>query len=75
MDPVSAIATAVGQATSSIFDFLTASKSAKYGRLPDWLSPKDFQDGDKRTQTIIISGVVVFVVILGAIIFSITRKK
>lgn len=71
MDPVSAVAQGIG----SIFDWLSAGKAAKYGRLPDYLSPKDFQDQDKRTQTIIISGVVVFVVILGAIIFSITRKK
>lgn len=71
MDPVSAVAQGIG----SIFDWLSAGKAAKYGRLPDYLSPKDFQDGDKRTQTIIIFGVVVFVVILGAIIFSITRKK
>lgn len=71
MDPVSAVAQGVG----SIFDWLTAGKMAKYGRLPDWLSPKDFNDQDKRTQTLIISGVVILIVILGAIIFTITRKK
>lgn len=75
MDPASAIATAIGQATSSVFDFLTASKAAKYGRLPDWLSPKDFKDQDNRTQTIIIGGVVLLAAVIIAIIISVTRKK
>jgi len=71
MDPASAIATGIG----SIFDFLSASKMAKYGRLPSWLSPKDFKDTDNRAKVAIIGGVVVVIAIIIAIIISITRKK
>lgn len=71
MDSTSSIAQGVG----SIFDFFTASKAAKYGRLPDWLSPKDFKDQDNRTQTIIIGGVVLLAAVIIAIIISVTRKK
>lgn len=69
MDPTSAIAQGVG----SIFDFFTASKAAKYGRLPGWLSPREFVDQDNRANTIIISGVVLLVAIIIAI--AVTRKK
>jgi hypothetical protein len=71
MDPVTAVSAALG----SIFDFFTASKAAKYGRLPDWLSPKDFRDRDNRSSVAIVGGVIVLVAIIVAIIISIRKKS
>lgn len=69
MDPVSAIAEGVGL----IFNFFTVSKQSKYGRLPKWLTPTG--DKDNRSKILIISGSVILLVVILAIVFTITRKK
>ena len=43
MDPVSAIVMATLSVGTSVIDLIAGNRAAKYGRLPDWLSPKDFQ--------------------------------
>lgn len=69
MEPVSAIAGVIG----SVFDFFTVDKKAKYGRLPDWLSPKDFQTRDRTTDIILIGMFAVLLAVIIAIIFSARR--
>lgn len=65
MDPVSAIVTAVAGLGTSIANLFTAGKNAKYGRLPDWLSPRDFQKNDRTLEiALAVIGVVLIVVII-----------
>lgn len=70
MEPVSAIAGLLGD----VVNFFTASKQAKYGRLPDWLSPKDFQRQDRTADIILIGMLVVLLAIIIAIVFA-ARKR
>ncbi len=74
MDPVSAIATAIGKSVESIFTFLTVSKDAKYGRLPEWLSPADFQNRSKTADILLIGMFVVIIVIIIGLTVAARRK-
>ena len=67
-----AIATAVGALGSSILNLVAASKEAKFGRLPDWLAPKDFQREDYTLEIILAGLLIAFlaIVIATAIIAS-----
>ena len=67
MDPVTAIANVIGQ----IFGFFEGNQSRKYERLPDWISPKDFQKNDYTTEIIVGSMLLVLVIV----IIGITRAK
>ena len=66
MEPVGAIADVIG----SVVDFFTVDKQARYGRLPDWLSPKDFQTRDRTADIILIGMFVVLLAVIIAIILS-----
>ena len=67
-----AIIAAALETVSSVFGFITASKSARYDRLPDWISPTDFQKEDRTAEIILIGMFAVLIVIVLAIAF---RKK
>ena len=67
MDPVAAVAMAIG----SVFSAIGSGVRARYERLPDWLSAKDFQQKD-HTTTIILVGM--FLVLI-AIVVAIALKK
>lgn len=67
-----AIATAVGALGSSILNLIAVSKQAKFDRLPDWLTPKDFQRKDYTLEIILAGLLIAFlaIVIATAIIAS-----
>lgn len=65
---------AIGQLGTSLLDFLGQSKEAKYGRLPDWLSPTDFDNRDRTPQIILYGALAIIIVIIIAIAL-INRKK
>ena len=69
MEPVSAISGMIG----SVFDFITVDKKARYDRLPDWLSPADFQQRDRTADIILIGMFVVLLAVIIAIILSARR--
>ena len=66
MEPVGAVSNLIG----SVVDFFTVDKQARYGRLPDWLSPKDFQTRDRTADIILIGMFVVLLAVIIAIILS-----
>ncbi|MEO0341155.1 MAG: hypothetical protein AAF242_18315, partial [Bacteroidota bacterium] len=61
MDPASAIIMAVLNAGTAVLDTVNAGRAAKYGRLPDWLSPRDFQKRD-YTIELLIGGILLVLV-------------
>ena len=65
-DIISSIANLAG----SVMDFFTVSKQARYGRLPDWLSPADFQTRDRTADIILIGMFVILLAVIIAIIVS-----
>lgn len=70
MDPV----TAVSQGIGSIFDWLSAGKYAKYGRLPQWQNVSDYNRKNQTVTTILIGMAVLIVLIVVAVII-VSRKK
>ncbi|PHN06166.1 hypothetical protein [Flavilitoribacter nigricans] len=64
MDPVSAIANAVGQVFGPIFS------RKRRGDVPDWLSPKDFQVEDNTPVIILGAGSLILIIIIIAIMFK-----
>lgn len=70
MDPV----TAVSQGVSSIFDWLSAGKYAKYGRLPQWQNVSDYNRKNQTVSTILIVLTVLIALIVAAVII-VSRKK
>ncbi|MEO0338113.1 MAG: hypothetical protein AAF242_02760 [Bacteroidota bacterium] len=74
MDPVSAIITAVLSTTSSVLDTISTNRAAKYGRLPDWLSPRDFQKRDYTIELLIGGILFILVVIFIVIGWKVKRK-
>ena len=67
MEPVSAIIAAVLSAGATIF----SKTGSKKERLPDWLSPKDFQQRDRTVQYIILA----IAIALIAIVLLVVLKK
>ena len=65
MDPVSAIVMATLSVGTSVIDLIAGNRAAKYGRLPDWLSPKDFQQKSYTMEIIIIGLFVAIILVLG----------
>ncbi|MEZ4991898.1 MAG: hypothetical protein R2824_15865 [Saprospiraceae bacterium] len=61
---ISAVAGLIG----SVVDYFTVSKQVKYDRLPDWLSPKDFQRKDHTADLILIGMLIVLLAVIIAII-------
>lgn len=66
MDPVTLILTTLFTAGSTIFGTISGNKAAKKQRLPDWLSPRDFQRKD-YTLEIIIGGIALIIIVILAI--------
>ncbi len=74
MDPASAIVMAVLNAGTAILDSVNAGRAAKYGRLPDWLSPKDFQKRDYTIEVLFAGMLLIILVILIVIGLKVKRK-
>lgn len=53
MDPVTAIANAVSNIFGGVVNIVEGRRWAKYGRLPDWLSPREFQRQNYSSELII----------------------
>lgn len=70
-----AIVTAVGALGSSIVNLIAVSKEAKWGRLPDWLTAKDFQRKDYTIEIILAGLLISFLVIVIATVVIASRKK
>ena len=68
------IVTAIGALGSSIINLIASSKQAKYGRLPDWMTPKDFQR-ENYTMEIILGGMGLALLAIIIAIAIITVKK
>lgn len=62
---------AIAGLVGSVINFFTVNKQVKYDRLPDWLSPKDFQRKDYTADLILIG----MLIVLLAIIIAIVRAK
>ncbi|HKK77089.1 MAG TPA: hypothetical protein VJ953_18565 [Saprospiraceae bacterium] len=71
MEPVSAIIAAVLTAGSAIFGKLSSSAANRRARMPEWLSPADFQQRDRTVQYIILA----IAVALIAIVLLVLIKK
>ena len=71
MEPVSAIANAVSDIFGGVVALIEGRRESKFGRLPDWLSPRDFQRRDYTVEIII--GAMLLVLII--VIIGITRAK
>lgn len=71
MDPISAIANAVGQVFSGVVTMVEGRRESKYGRLPDWLSSRDFQRKDYSLE-LIIGGLLLTLII---VIIVMARSK
>ena len=69
-----AIIAAVGGIFSGITGLISGSREAKYSRLPDWLSPKDFQREDKTLDYLMIGMAIVMIVLIGSIAFVMIKK-
>ena len=70
-----AIIAAIAGLGAGVTNLVATNKQAKYGRLPDWLSPKDFQQKDYKIE--IVFGVIALLfllLIIGAIILTIKKK-
>ena len=70
-----ATVTAVGALGSSIVNLIAVSKEAKWGRLPDWLTAKDFQRKDYTIEVILAGLLISFLVIVIATVVIASRKK
>ena len=69
------IVTAISALGASVVNLLAAGKQAKYGRLPDWMTPKDFQR-ENYTMEIILSGLALaFLAIIISAAIILARKK
>ena len=71
MEPVSAIANAVSNIFGGVVALIEGRRESKFGRLPDWLSPRDFQRRDYTVEIII--GAMLLVLII--VIIGITKAK
>lgn len=68
MDPVTAVAGAV----STIVDAVTFRRRSQRDKLPQWLSPADFQQRD-YTSTILVVGAVVLLIVI-VVLIARTKK-
>ncbi|MEO0339501.1 MAG: hypothetical protein AAF242_09820 [Bacteroidota bacterium] len=64
MDPISLIITAGLQLGSSVLDIIRQGRAERYDRLPDWLSPKDFQRQDNTVQYLLFGMMISFILIV-----------
>jgi subtilase family serine protease len=70
MEPVSAIIAAVLTAGATIF----SKTGSKKERLPDWLSPKDFQQSDRTVQYLILAIAIALITIIVLVVIK-QRKR
>ena len=73
MDPISLIISGVLSAGSAILGSIQQGKANRYSRLPDWLSPRDFQRRDNTIEIII--GAMAIIIILIVVITAWKAKK
>ena len=73
MDPASAIISAVLGAGTAVLDTINTGRAAKYDRLPDWLSPRDFQRRDYTIEIII--GSMAFIILIIVVITAWKARK
>ena len=62
-----AIVTAALGVVDGIVGLITTNKAARYGRLPDWISPANFQQKDRTPEIILIGLFAVLIIIVIAI--------
>ena len=62
-----AIITAALNVVDGVVGLITTGKMTRYGRLPDWMSPTDFQREDRTADIILIGMFAVLIVIVLAI--------
>ena len=74
MEPVSAIIAAVVTAGTAIFGKLSQGRSDRRARLPEWLSPADFQQRDRTVQYIILAIAATLIAILLLVVIK-QRKR
>jgi hypothetical protein len=70
VDPISAIANAISATADlgvTVIDIFTFKKKSQYEKLPDWLSPVDFQQQDNTGTIAIIGGVLLLVFLIWTI--------
>jgi hypothetical protein len=69
------IISAIANLGGSIINLSATNKAAKYDRLPDWLSPKDFQQKDYKMEIIFGVLALVFILLLIAAVFVTIKRK
>lgn len=68
------IVSAIGALGASVVNLLAAGKQAKFGRLPDWLTARDFQR-ENYTMEIILAGIGLALLVIVITIAIVTVKK
>ena len=66
---------AVAELSSSVIGLIATSKEAKFGRLPDWLTAKDFQRKDYTLEIILGGLLLAFLVIIIATAVIAAKKN
>jgi len=74
MEPVSAIIAAVLTAGSAIFGQLSSPAAQRRARLPEWLSPADFQQRDRTVQYLILAIAIALITIIVLVVIK-QRKR
>ena len=70
------IVAALGEIIGAVGNIIAGSpRRRQYDRLPDWISPKDFQRQDKTLQYILLGMLAVLLVLTIAIGVAVNRKK
>lgn len=68
------IVSAIASLGSAALNFGAASKEAKWGRLPDWLTAKDFQEDDYTIEIIFGAMALVFIILLAGSVYLAAKK-
>lgn len=66
MEPITAIIAGILSAGSAVLGSFQQNQANRYGRLPDWLSPREFQRRD-YTIEIIIGAMALIIIVIVAI--------
>lgn len=69
------IISAIAGLGGSILNLTATNKAARYERLPEWLSPKDFQQKDYKLEIMLGGIALLLVLIMAAAIFITIKKK
>lgn len=71
MDPVSAVVGAVGDIFGGVVALIEGRRESRYGRLPDWLSPRDFSRNNYSNE-MLLGGLIIGLVV---VLFLINKAK